>query len=115
FHHPPYSSANRHGSDPETRTALEPLFLKFGVNVVFSGHDHVYERIKPQKGITYFVTGAGGQLRKGNLDKRSPLTAKGFDQDRSFMVAEIDKDELFFDAVARTATVVDSGVITRSK
>jgi hypothetical protein len=35
------------------------------VNVVFSGHDHVYERIKPQKGIYYFVSGSAGQLRKG--------------------------------------------------
>ena len=46
---------------------LEPLFVKYGVNVVFSGHDHVYERIKPQKGIYYFVSGAAGQLRKGNM------------------------------------------------
>ena len=51
FHHPPYSSAKNHGSDSQLREVVEPIFLKHGVNVVFTGHDHVYERIKPQKGI----------------------------------------------------------------
>ena len=48
----------RHGSEVDLRLVLEPLFIKYGVNVVFSGHDHVYERIKPQKGIYYFVSGS---------------------------------------------------------
>src|SRR5262245_57303844 len=115
FHHPPYSSGERHGSDSQMRQTLEPLFLKYGVSVVFNGHDHFYERTKPQNGIVYFVTGSGGQLRKGNIDRRSGLTAKGFDTDQAFMIAEIDKDELFFDAVSRGSQVVDSGAITRRK
>lgn len=79
FHHPLYSSGGRHGSDRALREQLEPIFLKHGVNVVLSGHDHFYERIKPQKGITYFVSGAAAKLRRGDIE-RSPLTAKGFDQ-----------------------------------
>ena len=58
FHHPLYSNAARHGSSVDLRVLLEPLFIKYGVNVVFSGHDHVYERVEPQKGIYYFVSGA---------------------------------------------------------
>ncbi|MEP6593837.1 MAG: metallophosphoesterase, partial [Acidobacteriota bacterium] len=49
FHHPPYSSGDRHGSDERLREVLEPLFLKYNVSVVFTGHDHFYERTKPQK------------------------------------------------------------------
>src|SRR5664280_1869131 len=75
FHHPLYSSGNRHGSDLRLREALEPLFLKYNVSVVLNGHDHFYERVKPQKGIAYFVVGSGGQLRKGNIDQRSGITA----------------------------------------
>ena len=67
FHHPLYSNADRHGASVDLRVLLEPIFLKYGVNVVFAGHDHVYERLKPQKGIHYFVSGSGGQLRKGNM------------------------------------------------
>ena len=115
FHHPPYSSAGRHGSHLPIREALEPLFVKHNVSVVFTGHDHVYERSKPQQGIIYFVVGAGGQLRNGNLDRSSTLTAKGFDTDYSFMIAEISGDELYFNAIARTGAVIDSGVITRRK
>ncbi len=89
--------------------------MRYNVSVVFTGHDHFYERIKPQKGIVYFVDGAGGQLRRGNIDRASGLTAKGNDQDRSFIVAEILGDDLHFNAVSRTGEVFDSGVITRRK
>jgi 3',5'-cyclic AMP phosphodiesterase CpdA len=113
FHHPLYSSGERHGSDIRLRTSLEPLFVSSNVSVVFNGHDHFYERIKPQKGIAYFVVGSGGQLRNGNIDTTTGLTARGFDRDLTFLAAEIVQDELTFAALSRTGQVVDSGVITR--
>jgi len=112
FHHPLYSDAGRHGSDVALRVSLEPMLTKYGVNVVLSGHDHVYERTRPQKGITYFVAGSSGELRRGDV-KPSGSTAAYFDQDQAFMLVEIGGDELFFEAVARSGTVVDSGVIHR--
>jgi predicted MPP superfamily phosphohydrolase len=115
FHHPPYSSGDRHGSDQRLREVLEPLFVKYNVSVVLTGHDHFYERIKPQKGIVYFVCGSGGQLRKGNIDKGSDLTAAGNDTDQAFLAAEINGDQMWFDAVSRAGKVFDSGVITRRK
>jgi predicted MPP superfamily phosphohydrolase len=115
FHHPPYSSGERHGSDPQVRKALEPLFLKYNVSVVLTGHDHFYERTKPQQGIVYFVVGSGGQLRKGNIDKSTGLTAAGNDQDQSFMIAEINGDEMWFNAISRQGKVFDSGSFTRRK
>ncbi len=110
FHHPLYSDGGRHGSELDLRVVLEPLFVRHGVNVVFSGHDHVYERLKPQRGIYYFVAGAAGQLRKGNL-RPSVMTAAAFDQDQSFMLVEIAGAEMSFQAVSRTGKTVDSGVI----
>jgi 3',5'-cyclic AMP phosphodiesterase CpdA len=110
FHHPLYSDAARHGSSVDLRVMLEPLFLKYGVNVVFSGHDHVYERVKPQKGIYYFVSGAAGQLRKGNM-RPDEETAAYFDQDQSFMLVEVAGADMYFNAISRTGTTVDSGVI----
>jgi predicted phosphodiesterase len=112
FHHPIYSDGGRHGSDVSLRVVLEPLLVKYGVDVVFSGHDHVYERLKPQKGITYFVSGSGGQLRRGDV-RPSRLTAAYYDQDQSFMLVEVAGDDLFFEAVARSGATVDSGVIHR--
>ena len=113
FHHPLYSSAGRHGSETDLRLVLEPLFVKYGVNVVFSGHDHVYERVKPQKGIYYFVTGSAGQLRRGDL-KKSALTDVGFDQDQAFMIVEVDKDVMSVQAISRGGRTVDSATIARA-
>jgi predicted phosphodiesterase len=113
FHHPLYSNAGRHGSNIELRVALEPVLIAHGIDVVFSGHDHAYERFKPQKGITYFLAGSGGQLRKGDIQP-SPLTAAAFDQDQAFMVAEVAGDELVFETISRSGRVVDSGVIRRN-
>ena len=112
FHHPLYSDGGRHGSDVELRVVLEPLLVAHGVSVVFTSHDHVYERIKPQKGITYFVEGSGGRLRKGDL-KPSAMTAAGFDLDQTFMLVEIAGDQMLFRAISRTGLTVDSGVIVR--
>ena len=109
FHHPLYSDGRRHGSEVELRVQREPLLVKYGVQVVFSGHDHIYERIKPQQGIHYFVSGAAGQLRKGDVSP-SAMTAAYFDQDRSFMLVEIAEQNLFFEAISRTGKTVDSGV-----
>jgi 3',5'-cyclic AMP phosphodiesterase CpdA len=110
FHHPLYSNADRHGASVDLRLRLEPVFQKFGVDVVFAGHDHVYERLHPQKGISYFVSGAAGQLRRGNMNP-SPQTAASFDQDQSFMLVEVAGAEMNFQAISRTGRVVDSGVI----
>lgn len=111
FHHAIYSNGARHGSDVELRVKLEPLMVRYGVNVVFSGHDHLYERLKPQKGIAYFVAGASGKLRQGV--RASDTSAFAFDREQSFMLVEIGRNDLLFRAIARSGAVVDSGRIPR--
>ncbi|HEX8845804.1 MAG TPA: metallophosphoesterase [Pyrinomonadaceae bacterium] len=115
FHHPPYSSGGKHGSETDLREVVEPIFLKYGVNVVFAGHEHFYERIKPQKGIYYFISGAGGKLRKGDIKDNSPLTAKAFDTDLSFMLLEVVGDKMYFQVVSRAGAIVDSGILQNQK
>jgi 3',5'-cyclic AMP phosphodiesterase CpdA len=110
FHHPIYSSGTRHGSSTGLRSKLEPLFTKYKVNAAFSGHDHIYERTKPQQGIQYFVTGAGGKTRRGGVKLDSPIRQVSFDQDNHFMVIEIKPQQIGFQAVSETGQVVDSGL-----
>lgn len=59
LHEPPYSTG-KHGSNINERQILSPLFEKAGVAIVFAGHDHLYERTRKIKGVTYIVTGGGG-------------------------------------------------------
>ena len=115
FHHPPYSSGGRHGSSSDLREVVEPIFLKHGVNVVLAGHEHFYERLKPQKGIYYFISGAGGKLRKGDVKDSSPLTAKAFDQDMSFMLFEVVDDQMYFQVISRAGKTVDEGVLANQR
>ena len=114
FHHPLYSSGEKHGPSLELRKVLEPLLMKNGVDVVFAGHEHFYERIKPQNGIQYFILGNSAKLRKGGI-ATSEITAKGFDTDNAFMIAEITGDEMSFQTISRKGTVIDSGKFRRAE
>ena len=60
LHRGPYSSS-KHGGDRKVRADLEPVFVRHRVDLVFSGHDHCYERPGPSKGVTYVVSGGGGK------------------------------------------------------
>jgi hypothetical protein len=119
FHHPVYSSGRRHGSETDLRVLVEPLFIRYGVNVVFAGHEHLYERMKPQHGIHYFTCGSAAKLSRGDLGTGRPgtsaLRAAGYDQDRTFMLIEIAGDTLFFQAISRTGRTIDSGSIVRAR
>ena len=113
FHHPLYSSGGAHGSEVDLRAIIEPLFIKYNLNVVFAGHEHFYERIKPQKGINYFTAGGSAKLRSGDILANSGLTAKGFDTEQSFMLIELDGDVMRFQTISRRGKRVDSGEIHR--
>lgn len=111
FHHPIYSSGDTHGSDLKLRARLEPLLVNYGVAAVFSGHDHTYERTKLQQGVQYFVSGAGGKLRRGDLNDQSRLMAAGNDDHNSFMFVELDQESMKFWAVDAAGLVIDSGAL----
>jgi 3',5'-cyclic AMP phosphodiesterase CpdA len=115
FHHPVYSSGRTHGSDVKVRRQFEPLFVRYGLAAAIAGHDHFYERTKPQMGVQYFIAGAGGKLRRGNIDWRSPLLAAGDDRSNTFMYFEVTRDQIGFWAVDVTGRIADSGAITGSQ
>ena len=114
FHHPLYSSGATHGSADLQRGLLEPMFLKHGVDVVISGHEHFYERIKPQKGVTYFILGSSAKLRKGDLSK-SGMTASGNDSAYAFMLIEIDGDDMYFQTISDRGATLDTGRVRRAE
>ena len=114
FHHPIYTSGRYQTGASTLRSVLEPYLVEGDVDIVLSGHEHFYERILPQRGIIYFVTGAAGSLRPKDIRKTN-LTARGFDTDYSFMLMEIAGDEVYFQAISRKGATVDAGVIRKSQ
>jgi len=113
FHHPLYSSGETHGSADLQRGLLEPVFLEHGVNVVIAGHEHFYERLKPQKGIAYFTLGSSAKLRKGDL-RKTAMTAYGNDTDYTFMLVEIAGDQMHYQTINQKGATIDSGSVVRN-
>ena len=114
FHHPLYNDGRHHGADFDLRKQLLPLFQKYGVNVVFSGHEHVYERMKLQNNVNYFIEGSSGKLMTHDFRSSEGDRVKGYDQDRGFMIVEIDGDRLYFQTLTRTGQTIDSGELPRT-
>ena len=112
FHHPLYTSGRYRAGARGLRAALEPTLVSGDVDVVLSGHEHFYERLQPQNGIVYFVSGAAGSLRPRDI-RQSNLTAAGFDEDFSFMLFEVTGQQLYFQSITKSGRTVDAGVIER--
>ena len=109
FHHPMFTDATFHGPDLDLRKQLMPLFIQYGVNLVLSGHEHVYEHVKPQNGVYLFIVGNSGELRIHNIQPNNEIDQFGFDTDRDFMIMEISENELYFQTISRTGVTFDSG------
>ena len=115
LHEPAYSSG-LHGSTSEIQTYLVPVFETYGVDVVFNGHDHHYERTCPildgacttpqDGGVVYYVTGGGG----------APLYSVGdyqwftaySDSLNHFLKVEVNDCRLRVDAIDTNGSVFDS-------
>ncbi len=107
LHRPPYSSGE-HLSDLVLRDALAPILEKHGVQLVLSGHDHDYERMVPQAGVAYVVTGGGGRGTRpvGNSD----FTAFS-EEVIHFVQVEVGADELVLHAIDGIGVEFDSMVV----
>jgi 3',5'-cyclic AMP phosphodiesterase CpdA len=113
-HHPIYSSGRYAFSSAARRRTLEQIFVQHEVDLVFSGHEHLYERMKPQGGVMYFVAGGSGSVRQGDL-RPGEYTAAGYDRDLTFMLLEIAGDAVYFRTVNRVGEIVDRGKIVRER
>ncbi len=107
-HHPLYTPGRYTLAARGHRFALEASFVNGGIDVVFSGHEHLYARSEMQKGVLYFISGGAGSLREGDSSP-SRFIAKSYDNDFHFMLVEIADEGFFFQAINRKGETVDAG------
>jgi hypothetical protein len=123
FHHPPWSSGD-HGSQLSMRRNFAPLFEKYNVDLVLTGHDHNYERSKPMKGdavaptgtrgITYLVVGSGGATLRAFPSTQPSWTAVRDNQAYGFMDVVVDGGTLTAKLITSTGTVRDTLTLTKT-
>lgn len=104
FHYPPYTSAEEVQYESDLRQTLVPLFERYGVDVVFNGHKHDYER-NEMNGVTYVVTGGGGAPLYP-MQEQEPTQA-AFAVEHHFVLVEIDSDHLRAAAISVDGEVLD--------
>ena len=96
-HQPIYSSVERDSNTPFSKL-FEPLFMKYGVDVVFSGHHHAYQRIL-RNGIVYVVSGGGGGRGYSELmNPRVEGTANTAERTIHYLRGQIKGDKFVFEA-----------------
>lgn len=109
LHRPPYSSGN-HGSQLDVRNAWCPLFEQYGVDIVFAGHDHNYERTEAINGVIYIVTGGGGApLRDVGTSSWTAHSERTY----HFCHVDIMSRKLFLHAIKPNGSMFDSLVIEK--
>ena len=109
MHHPPYS-VSLHGGQRDLRERWTPLFEKYGVAAVFSGHDHVYERAQVA-GVHYFVTGGGGASLYPRKLHPSPLdvaAVKYFERVNHYLRVHVVGDQIQVTAVRADGTPIET-------
>ena len=121
FHEPIYSFAaaktlgrfiGRYGHGPEEvlRRALEPEF-EGKIDIVLSGHEHFYQKIRPQKGIHYFISGGGSKIRRG-VDKHNK-DVEFAAETLHFLAFEVSEGEVKYTAISDRGAQIHSGVIRK--
>jgi acid phosphatase type 7 len=109
FHRPPYSSGS-HGSSMNVRNLFGPILERHGVNLVLAGHDHDYERMIPQNGVQYVVSGGGGHDLRGVGE--SDFTAFSATV-LHFVAITVEPNQMIVHAIDATGSEFDSVAIRR--
>ena len=115
LHHPLYTSGRyRASAFVHALDARVDVRDATSVNVVFSGHEHIYQRSTLQNGIQYFVSGGAGSLRPGDGVPASYI-ARTYSGDYHFMLVEIEGEVLHFQAISRTGAPSTPARLSRTE
>jgi tartrate-resistant acid phosphatase type 5 len=94
FHHPPFTAGPLHAPSLSQIAHWIKVFSDAGVKAAFSGHEHNFQvsEASPQtSGICFFVSGAGGELRVGNVQKKmKQANIRAWAPENHFLVVEIE-------------------------
>ncbi|UCH63956.1 MAG: metallophosphoesterase [Fidelibacterota bacterium] len=119
FHHPPFTAGGNYYKKDRVyrKNILHPVFEKYGVDMVFNGHDHNYERTLPivsregQRPVTYIVCGNGGTPMRYIGQREWTLYAERV---FGFVKVRIDGTTLSFQSINVDGKVIDEFALDKS-
>ena len=108
FHHPPFSTGRHKEDGKKLRKTIIPLFEQYGVDIVFNGHEHNYER-SLYNNIYYIVTGGGGALlyKQARTSPYSQLFIRAYHFCKLFII----NDQLIIEVYDIDSNLIDRFVI----
>jgi len=109
MHHPPFS-VSLHGGNRDLRERWTPLFERYQVTAVFSGHDHVYSRAE-NNGIRYFISGGGGAPLYPRRPKSNPIdveAVKKFERVHHYLRVTITGNRIEITAIRADGTTIET-------
>ena len=110
FHIPPYTGSREDAGDvPTVRENLSPLFVRHGVDLVFNGHHHNYQRFQID-GVSYVITGGGGGSMHAISSVESGLVA--YSQQHNFVYVSVAGDALFVTVLSPDGETLDEFRLT---
>ena len=105
FHVPPYSIGS-HGSDLEVRKTLCPVFEKYGVRIVFNGHDHNYYRTRRNQ-VEYIVSGGGGAPLYPTYPEKGVIEGDKWESVHHILLCEVKGNDIEMTAIRLDGSVID--------
>ena len=112
MHFPIHGSTERRPlADPGLAKILEPVFIEGGIDIVLSGHNHIFARYQPRQGIHYFTAGSGGRVDRGILPENDPSLLAGNDETTIALMFRFTENECEFTAVNAVEEILDRGMI----
>ena len=108
MHHPPFS-ISVHGGDERLQRAWAPLFTKYRVDAVFSGHDHVYQRLV-HDGVLYVVSGGGGAslYTRGAAKKPDKNASVLFERVHHYVRVQVRGDAVELSAIRDDGSLIET-------
>lgn len=110
FHVPPYSIGS-HGMNPDIQQNLCPVFAKYGVRIVFNGHDHDYYHTT-RSGVTYVVTGGGGAPLYPQDPGKGAIPGDKYEMVNHFCVVDVNGDAVTVQAIRPDSSVIEKFTVT---
>jgi Calcineurin-like phosphoesterase/Bacterial TSP3 repeat len=108
FHHPPYTSIGSHDDNANMKAMISPVAEQHGVQLVFQGHNHFYERINPVNGVHYITSGAGGRsLYTVSAGNRKVYSAVIRDDVYSFTQVDMNGASLALRQIDENGNIID--------